>query len=145
MAETDQNYDHHVRYHAPFHFVALPILTINLIWAITKLVKSLTFDNLDQLLLAVGLIVITFLIRIYALKAQDRVIRLEEFLRFQRILPPEQAERAMKMAPRQIIALRFAPDEELSALVAQIGAGALSKPDEIKRTIKNWRPDYHRI
>ena len=145
MTETTQNYDNHVRNHWPYHFVLLPILTINFIWTIAKIVQSLTIDNGMQLLLAVGLIVMALLVRTYALKAQDRVIRLEERLRYQRVLSAEIAAQAAGLPHRQIIALRFAPDEELASLVAQVQAGKFSKPDEIKRSIKNWRPDYHRI
>jgi hypothetical protein len=145
VTETAQNYESHVRYHWPFHFVLIPILAINLIWSIIKIVMSMTIDNGAQLLLAVALIHMAFLIRIYALKVQDRLIRLEEQLRFQRILPAELAARASALSSRQIVALRFAPDEEVVALVAQIHDGKLSKPDEIKRSIKNWRPDYHRV
>jgi hypothetical protein len=123
----------------------LPILTINLIWTIAKIVQSMTIDNGVRLLLAIGLIVMALFVRTYALKAQDRVIRLEERLRYQRILSAEMAAMAADLPPRQIVALRFAPDEEVAALVAQIHAGKFSKPDEIKRSIKNWRPDYHRI
>src|SRR5689334_902668 len=84
--ETAQNYDNHVRNHWPYHFVLIPIMVIYLIWSIIKIVMSLTVDNGVQLLLAIGLIVMALFVRTYALKAQDRVIRLEERLRFERIL-----------------------------------------------------------
>jgi hypothetical protein len=79
-------------------------------------------------------------IRTYALKAQDRVIRLEERLRLLKL----QSGGIDELTEAQLIALRFAPDAELPALVQKALAGHM-KPKEIKKAIANWRPDYFRV
>ena len=77
MSETAQNYSNHVRRHPPFHFFLVPVMTIHLVWTIVRLVKTPSWNNAEQLLLACGLIVLLLLVRTYALKVQNRVIRLE--------------------------------------------------------------------
>jgi hypothetical protein len=96
-----------------------------------------------SLLVLVSLILWSLFVyaRRFALKAQDRAIRAEESLRFFVLtgkLPDP------RLHPKQIIALRFASDEELKALADQALAEHLS-PESIKRAIKNWRADYHRV
>ena len=81
---AEQNYANHARYHAPFHFVLSPLLLVNLIWSIYRLVRNPDADGLQQLLVAVALFLTAFVARVSALKAQDRVIRLEERLRYER-------------------------------------------------------------
>jgi Family of unknown function (DUF6526) len=145
MAETAQSYSNHTRWHTPFHFVLFPILFIHLAWTIWRLYKAPGIDTAESLLLSVGLLLMLLLVRINPLRAQDRVIRLEERLRYQRLLPADLAAKASEIAPRFIIALRFASDEELPGLVRQVLDGQFAKPDEVKRAIKNWRGDYLRV
>lgn len=85
------------------------------------------------------------LVRTNALRVQDRLIRLEEQLRCQRILPADLAQQTGGLRVGQYIALRFASDEEVEGLVAEIVAGRLTKPADIKRAIKNWRADHFRV
>lgn len=145
MAEITQNYSNHIRRHPLFHFFLLPALTIHLGWTIARLWQQPSWDRAEQLLLAAALIVMALLVRTYALRAQDRVIRLEERLRYQRVLPTELAAKATELPVRFIIALRFAPDEELPELVRQALDGKFAKPDDAKRAIRNWRADYFRV
>jgi len=83
--------------------------------------------------------------RLQALKAQDRVIRLEERLRYKELLSPELAQRASNMPEAQIISLRFASDGELAELVEQVLDGKLKSQKEIKLAVKNWRADHFRV
>lgn len=145
MPETPQNYENHVRYHAPFHFVLMPLLLINLIWSLVSLVQEPDWSSAQGLLVAFLLVLIGFLARGNALKAQDRVIRLEEQLRYQHVLPPDLARQAESLRTGQIIALRFASDAELPELVRQTLEGKFASPKEIKLAIKNWRGDYLRV
>jgi hypothetical protein len=145
MSETTQNYSNHTRWHPPFHFFLFPVFTIHLAWTIYKLTQALTLDNIEQLLLAAGLIVLFLLVRTNALKVQDRLIRLEEQLRYQRLLPAELAAKAGALPVRFIVALRFASDEELPGLVRQVIDRKFVKPAEVKRAIQNWRGDYLRV
>jgi hypothetical protein len=103
------------------------------------------FDHAEQLFLSIGLLVMMLLVRINPLKAQDRLIRLEEGLRYQRVLPADLAAKAGGLPARFIVALRFASDEELAGLVKQVLDGKLTKPREVKKAIRNWRGDYFRV
>lgn len=96
-------------------------------------------------MLAIVLILLALASRLQALRAQDRVIRLEERLRYKALLSPELAEKASGLPVNQIIALRFASDEELPDLVERTLKGEFKDADEIKRTIKEWRGDYLRV
>ena len=98
-----------------------------------------------MILLAVGLILLSLAARLQALKAQDRVIRLEERLRYQAVLPSALAQEAANLKTGQMIALRFASDAELPQLVEKTLNGELQTSKEIKLAIKNWRGDYLRV
>jgi len=144
MAET-QNYQNHARYFPLVHFVITPLLFINLIWQIVDLSRFKTWDEANDLLIAVVLMLMSMAARFQAMKAQDRVIRLEERLRYREILPPDLLERSQALRTGQIIALRFASDEELPNLIERTLNGEFEKPKEIKQAIKNWRGDYLRV
>lgn len=144
MAET-QTYQNHTRWYPLVHFVIVPLLTFNLIWQVVRLWQEPNWDRAENLLMALVFVMISVAARLQALKAQDRVIRLEEELRYHRVLSPELAKTACDMRAGQKIALRFAPDEELSTLVPRIVSGELATGKEIKLAIKNWRGDHHRV
>ena len=98
--------------------------------------------------LGLGALVATVLVlllisRVYVTALQDRIIRLEMEVRASGLLQPAQLERFRTLSKRQVIALRFAPDAELPALVERAAREALSA-DAIKRAIKQWRPDPDR-
>jgi hypothetical protein len=144
MQET-QNYQNHARYYPLVHYVITPILFFNLFWQIIRLSQERTWDRAENLLIAVALMLMSLAARIQALKAQNRVIRLEEFLRYKDILPTDLAAQAMRLKPGQIIALRFASDEELPRLLQQTLNGEFKDTKEIKLAVKNWRGDYLRV
>lgn len=145
MPENTQTYANHVRWHTPYHFVLIPLLVLHLIWSVVKIVLHPDLDSVDQFIVAICLLLIMLLIRVNPLKTQDRVIRLEEQLRYHKVLPPDLAARASKLPARFIVALRFAPDEELAGLVQQALDGKFAKPADAKLAIKNWRGDYLRV
>lgn len=145
LAETPQTYANHTRWHPPFHFFLVPLLLINFIYAAVQLYRFRDLDHVWLLVLAVALLVLNFLSRINALRVQDRLIRLEERVRYGQVLPAPLAQRAVDLPTRHIIALRFASDEELPGLVEQVLEGKLTKGDEIKRAVKHWRPDTLRV
>lgn len=142
---SEQNYQNHTRWYPLFHFVLMPLLLINLIWAITCVVMHFDWYRVQYLLMSVIVLLLTFGARLQALKAQDRTIRLEERLRFREVLSDDLAKRASKMSPGKIIALRFASDDELPALIERVLSGELNTGKEIKLAIKNWRADHHRV
>lgn len=144
MAET-QNFQNHARYYPLVHFVITPILFINMIWQIVDLSRFRNWDEANDLLIAVVLILMSLAARLQALRAQDRVIRLEEMLRYREILPQDLLAKTKSLRTGQIIALRFAPDEELADLIQRTLNGEFEKTKDIKQAIKNWRGDYLRV
>lgn len=145
MADTQQAYANHTRWHPPFHFFVLPVMLINFVWSIVEFVKNPGRNQGWLVVVSLALAVLTFLVRTNALKVQDRIIRLEEKLRYQQLLPADLAHQARSLAIGQIIALRFASDEELEGLVREVLGGRLTKAAEIKKAIKNWRSDTFRV
>jgi hypothetical protein len=120
-------------------------MILNVIWSIVQLVRYPGWDRAVWVLVSLALIVLTTLVRTNPLRAQDRLIRLEEQLRYQRLLPPALAARCAGLSPGQVIALRFASDAELEGLVTRVLGGELSKPRDIKKAIREWRPDTFRV
>jgi hypothetical protein len=145
MAHNTQNYSNHVRWHPIYHFVLFPILSIHFIWRVLRLYQEPNLDHAEQLMLSIGLLLMMLLVRVNPLKAQDRLIRLEEQLRYQRVLPADLAAKAGSLPVRFIVALRFASDDELPELVRQTIDGKFAKPAEIKKAVRNWRSDYFRV
>ena len=145
MATTAQSYASHTRWHPLFHFFLVPIMVINFFWAVVLCYQYPSWTQCWWVVVSVALLVMMFLVRTNALKVQDRLIRLEEQLRCQRLLPADLAQRAGGLRVGQYIALRFAADEELEALVTEVVEGRLTAPKEIKRAIKTWRADNFRV
>lgn len=140
-----QNFQNHTRWYPLVHFVIMPLLLLNLIFQAVRLWQDHNIDRVWNIVLAFVLILITLAARLQALRAQDRVIRLEERLRFKELLSPELAGKAMNLKTSEMIALRFASDEELPELTSRVVAGEFASTKEIKQAIKNWRGDYLRV
>jgi hypothetical protein len=145
VADIPQTYENHTRWHTPFHFFLAPVLVTNVIVAVVQLVRDPGLDRGWWLVVSIALVVLAALVRVNPLRAQDRIIRLEESLRYYQLLPEELASRAASLTPAQTVALRFASDEELEGLVREVLAGRLTRPAEIKRAIKRWRADTLRV
>ena len=145
MALEQQNYSSHRRYYPWHHFVVQPILLANMVLAITQLTRTATLYNLWLVIFATGLVIFSFTARSMALRAQDRVIRLEETLRLTRLLPNEELSAIDKLKPRHLVALRFASDAEVPDLVRRCVAGEFESSDDVKKAIRVWRPDYLRV
>ena len=145
MADVPQSYENHTRWHAPFHFFVAPVLLTNVVVAVVQLVRDPGLDRGWWLVVSIALLALAGLVRVNPLKVQDRVIRLEESLRYYQLLPEELAQRAASLTLAQTVALRFASDEELEGLVREVLEGRLTKPAEIKRAVKNWRADTLRV
>jgi hypothetical protein len=141
---TAQGPANHTRRDPLFHFFLLPVVAVNAIVAVTGLIRHPSAQSAWCLILAIAAIVAVFKIRLYALKVQDRVIRLEERLRLATLLCPELLGRISELSEGQLIGLRFAGDVEVPDLVAKTLATNLSGKD-IKRSIRNWRPDDWRV
>jgi hypothetical protein len=140
----DQSYNTHRRFYPLHHFVVQPILIINMVVQIQRYMQHRDMYQFWQMLLGIGLLLFAFTARGMALRAQDRVIRLEERLRLRELMPG-QTSAINSLRTGQLIALRFAPDDEVPALFNRIVSGELVKANQIKREIKVWRPDYLRV
>jgi hypothetical protein len=140
-----QNFKNHGRFVPLYHFFALPILFINFGWSIYRW-KAAGFPiaGLVWVLTTAALFFGVLYGRLFALRVQDRLIRLEERLRYERILPEELRWRADELTTDQFVSLRFASDEELPALMQKVLDDKLTERKAIKQLIKNWRPDYLR-
>ncbi len=142
---AEQNYSNHRRWYPLFHFVVIPLLALNFLSHLIRFFMAPSWALAFWTLLGITLILLALVARLMALKAQDRVIRLEEKLRYREILSAELAERAKGLHAGQMIALRFASDEELPSLIERTLNGEFAKPKEIKQAIKNWRGDHLRV
>lgn len=136
-----QNYSNHVRWNPLVHFVVAPLLIFNLIWQIVRFSQERTWDHGEAILVAVTLILLNIGARLQALKVQNRVVRLEEKLRYREVLPPELAVKAAELPLSRIIPLRFASDAELPGLIELVLNNELSTAKEIKMRVKEWRAD----
>jgi hypothetical protein len=142
-----QNFKNHVRFDPPWHFFVLPVLILNVIVAIAATVHHWPHHEILFLwwvLLSVVLFMAVGIARGHALKAQDRIIRLEERLRMTALLPADELAASRALTESQMVALRFASDDELPALVKRTLTENLTAK-QIKQSINSWRPDYFRI
>ncbi len=142
---AEQSFSNHTKYVPAFHFFVLPVLALNLIWSIYHLWKlHFSFEGIVGVLLALALALGFLFARLFALSVQDRVIRLEERLRLMRLLPDDLKPRINEFTVSQLVALRFACDEELPALARKVLAENLRSRKAIKQLVKTWRADYQR-
>ena len=144
MPADAQNFKNHARLDPAFHFFLLPVAGINVLASLWHLWQYPGLSAGWLVILAIAGAVAVVKIRTYPLKAQDRVIRLEERLRLAQLLPAAQRSRIPELTEQQLIALRFAPDAELPALVEKALAANMPAK-EIKQAIVNWRADYFRV
>ena len=142
---SEQNFANHAKYVPAFHFFVLPVLFLNIFWAIRSWKISLwSTDGAIWVLTSVAILVGFLFARLFALSVQDRVIRLEERQRCARLLPADLQPRIIEFEPGQLVALRFASDAELPALARKVLDEKLKDRKAIKQLIKSWRPDYLR-
>jgi len=141
-----QNYQNHRQTVPLFHLGLLPVLALTFTGSLVNLYESWgdhqrIYSASLIAVLSAAVLILSFLARIFALKAQDRAIRAEENLRHF-VLTGKLLDPGLNIG--QIIALRFAPDQEFVALAGQALKENLS-PDAIKRAVKQWRPDTYRV
>ena len=141
----EQNFANHTRVIPVYHFFAIPVMVINFVWSLFRLrTLGFSFAGIFGVLLAAALVVVVFYARTFPLAVQDRLIRLEERLRCERLLPADLQPRIGEFSANQMVALRFASDAELPALARKVLDEKLTERKAIKQLIKNWKPDYQR-
>ena len=142
---TEQSFENHGKIVPSYHFFAVPVLVINFVWSVYRLVKlGISFEGIFGVILAAAFVVLVFRARLFALGVQDRVIRLEERVRYERVLPADLQARCGELSIGQIVSLRFASDAELPALARKVLDEKVTERKAIKQLIKNWKPDYLR-
>jgi len=139
------SYKTHRAYDPLYHFFVIPVLGINVLLDAYILFRRPVWLNVWALVFGLALVALTWRVRYFPLRIQDRLIRLEETLRLQRVLPEELRARIGEISTRELIALRFCTDDELPVHVRAIYAGDYRGGENVKSHIKIWRPDPHRI
>ncbi len=144
MADQEQNFKNHARFVPAYHYVAGPILLVNLVWAVLGLVDP-SLQAAREVLVAVALVILFLYARVFALRAQDRVIRVEMRLRMRELLPDDLQGRIDEFTPTQLVGLRFAGDAELPDLARKVLDENIAAATPIKKLIRDWRGDYYRV
>jgi Family of unknown function (DUF6526) len=144
MARTEQNLANHAKIDPAFHGFLFIGALVMLVASIVHMVQHPNWWGALGIFAVVWMIVLMFKVRLYALKVQDRVIRLEERLRLQKLLPEPLRVRVSELNEGQLIALRFASDSEIPALVEKTLASNLDRK-AIKEQVQKWRADNWRV
>jgi hypothetical protein len=142
MAEkVPQTYQNHTRYLPIFHFVVLPLLLVYFVTTIYAAFRTRSLLAHLDMVLAVALILLALSARMMAVTVQNRVIRLEERLRMRALLPADLQPRIDEFTVPQLVALRFASDEELPALAREVLDNRIEDRNAIKQKVTRWRAD----
>lgn len=144
MAQQEQSFANHTRIDPLFHRFLFPISALLLIGTIVKLVLEPGWWSVARVVAGIWAVMLTLKVRLYALKVQDRIIRLEERLRMAQVLPEPLRGRIGALSETQLIGLRFASDAELAGLCEKTLAGNWDQK-QIKKSIQTWRPDHWRV
>jgi hypothetical protein len=139
-----QDLKHHARFDPAFHGITFFLVLANIGFAIARAVHHFNVWNAWGLVLSILIIVPVLRIRVYPLKVQDRVIRLEERLRLQALAPAEWHAQIDRLTVDQLVGLRFASDDEVVRL-AQAALSENLNRKQIKERIRNWRADHWRV
>lgn len=139
-----QSYATHRRFDPWYHFVAFGLLIVAFVIAAILLARRCDLASVWGMVLTLGVFILLFRIRIYSLRVQDRVIRLEETLRMKALMPEAWHVRLHELNPGQFVGLRFASDEELPGLV-QAALEEKLDGEAIKKRIRMWRGDTFRV
>lgn len=145
MSGAPQNLDNHAKFVPMFHGVAFGLIAVYTLWSLYVAVTSFSFGALMSLLLGVGVVIVMLFARLFALGVQDRVIRIEERDRLERILGAEKRDAIQGMSTDLLIGLRFASDGEVADLFNAIISEGIADRAEVKKRVKNWRADNQRI
>jgi hypothetical protein len=145
MSAHTQNYKNHAKFVPAFHFFVLPVMLVNVVWSSWQARSVTDADSIIGVLVALALLMVALLARMFALKAQDRVIRLEMRLRMRELLPAELLPRVNDFTVDQLVALRFASYAELPELAATVLRDDIQDRKSIKQMVKDWQGDCLRV
>lgn len=146
MSDTaDQNFANHTKFVPLYHYIGVPMFVALLVWNVKQVINTPNMATAIGLLTALLFGVLFALTRLFPLKVQDRLIRLEEHLRLMRVLPADLQPRIGELSVDQLVALRFASDAELPELVRRVLDQKITSRKAVKSEIKKWRPDMFRV
>jgi hypothetical protein len=140
-----QTYATHRRYVPAFHFVTAGLLLLNFVWSVVVIFRHFSPTAVINALTAVALLLLFNYARAFAVGNQDRIIRLEMGLRLERLLPADLKGRIGEFTRGQLVGMRFASDGELPALAKQVLGDKTLGAEQIKKLVKDWQGDYHRV
>ena len=143
-ANEQQKYENHRKFVPAYHYVTFPILAVNLVWSLYQLAVGFSMATVVTALVAMALISLCLHLRFFPITVQDRVIRLEEQLRLERLLPHDERRRIDDLTIDQLIGLRFASDVEVADLALAVLNEGLYDREAIKKRVTDWRPDHLR-
>jgi hypothetical protein len=145
MAEpVVQNFENHVRRVPTAFRVGFLLILVSLLWSLYRVVIGFSVDRLMTLFVVIALAITTSFARTFALRVQDRVIRLETRLRLAQVLPTDLQPRIKELTLDQLVALRFASDAELPELTRRVLTDKIGDRKSIKQMIKTWEADVLR-
>lgn len=145
MSDQPQNFQNHAKIVPGYHYWATAFLVLPTLYFLFLAVRHFSVQNLAMLLFAVGVIMIGLYARVFPLGVQDRVIRLEERLRMDRVLPGDLKGRVGELTTGQLVGLRYASDEELPDLTRRVLDEGITDKKLIKQAVKSWRADHQRV
>jgi len=142
--KSPQTFANHTRWDPLYHFFTVPVFGLTVIWSAVHFIRHPGWYSAGLFVLLTAATVAVLKTRFYALRVQDRVIRLEERLRLATLLSEPLRSRIPELTESQCIAIRFAADAEVPKLVEKALNEKLSRAD-IKKAVPTWRPDYWRV
>lgn len=145
MSEKVQSFDSHAKFVPMYHGVLTVLLLAVIATSIKSLIGNFSLGGIMEVVLPIAVLMTALWARAFALGVQDRLIRLEERLRMERILPDDLRAKIGDISTDVLIGLRFAPDEELPGLARRIMDGELTDRKSVKQAVANWRTDDQRI
>lgn len=144
MSRT-QNFENHAKVVPGYHYSATAMLVLPTLYFGYVAVFDFSARDLVFFVFCVGVVIAALFARLFPLGVQDRVIRLEERMRMERLFPDDLKSRIGDVTTEQMIGLRFASDDELTDLVRRVLDEGISDRKAIKQAVKSWRADNQRI
>ena len=145
MSQPDQSFDNHAKLVPVFHGTLAFMIMVPMLYFVYLAVTDFSVERLVFALFMVGALSMGWHARLFPLRVQDRLIRLEEQLRLHRVLAEDQQGRIGDISTDLLIGLRFARDDEVVDLAGRILEGELADRKAVKQAVKNWRADNQRI
>jgi hypothetical protein len=142
---SDQSFTNHAKMVPLYHYVTFALVAVPVVYFIVQAVRGPSVATFMLAAFGVGVVLATLFARVFPLGVQDRVIRLEERIRLERLLPSELHPRIVELSTDALVGLRFASDEEVASLVGRVLDGELTDRKSIKRAVRSWRADHQRI